>query len=438
MDHQGIPRYSLAPARGNIVVVATTDEKSTSSARVTGWVRSIADEPLSAFRFARSRDDALFAGVAGGLGERWGVEPMLVRIGFVVLSYAGAAGVIAYLAAWLVSLDPGDRRAPRPREPSMVQGISFGSIVLGTTLLLRSVGVWFGDELGVPLLIGAVGAGVVYIGTGRERRTRRTRPGLLRETRSGRPSLLHLLVGGAFVVGGVTWFLTINRTFSGFLTVLLAVAVTTLGLAIVFGPWVYRLANQLGEERRDRIRSEERAELAAHLHDSVLQTLALIQRNAGSPRKMAGLARRQERELRTWLYGQPEIAGGVEAAVHEMVDAIEEAHEVTVETVVVGDCPLDERSNAVVQACREAATNAARHSGAEEIAVYVECEPQNITAYVRDRGNGFEMNGIAHARRGIADSIKGRIERHGGSVVITSSPGEGCEVQMTMPLGGQS
>jgi phage shock protein PspC (stress-responsive transcriptional regulator) len=426
--------------------MAKTDERSgdkaadkpSSGTRVGGWVRSIADEPLSTFQFARSRNDVLFGGVAGGLGERWGVEPMLVRIGFVVLSYAGAVGVIAYLAAWFVSMEPTDRRAPKPREPSVVQGVSFGSMVLGTTLLLRSVGVWFGDALGVPLLIGAVGAAVVYLGTGRDRRPRRTRAVLIGETKSGRPSLLHLLIGGAFVIGGVTWFLTINRTFSGFLTVILAVGVTTLGLAIVFGPWVYRLANQLGEERRDRIRSEERSELAAHLHDSVLQTLALIQRNAGSPRKMAALARRQERELRAWLYGQAEIAGGIEAAVSDMAASIEEAHDVAVETVVVGDCPLDERTYALVQACREAATNAARHSGADEISVYIECEAQSVTAYVRDRGNGFELDAIPHARRGITDSIKGRIERHGGSVAITTSPGEGCEVQMTMPVGPQS
>ena len=418
--------------------MAKTDEKpntkTSSGTRVSGWVRSIADEPLSTFQFARSRNDVLFGGVAGGIGERWGIEPMLVRIGFVVLSYAGAVGVIAYLAAWFLSMEPTDRRAPRPREPSVMQGVSFGSIVLGITLLLRSAGVWFGDAVGVPLIIGAVGAAVVYLGSGQQRRPRRTRAVFVRETTSGRPSLLHLLLGGAFVVGGVTWFLTINRSFSGFLTVLLAVGVTTLGLLIVFGPWVYRLANQLGEERRDRIRSEERSELAAHLHDSVLQTLALIQRNAGSPRKMAALARRQERELRTWLYGQPEIAGGIEAAVHEMADAIEEAHEVAVETVVVGDCPLDERTYALVQACREAATNAARHSGADEISVYIECERNNVTAYVRDRGNGFTLDGISQARRGIADSIKGRIERHGGSVAITTAPGEGCEVQMTMPV----
>jgi signal transduction histidine kinase/phage shock protein PspC (stress-responsive transcriptional regulator) len=400
----------------------------------SGWVRPLAEGPLSRVRFARSRDDALIAGVAGGLGERWGVEPVLVRIAFVVLSFAGAVGVVAYLSAWWVALDPGDRRAGRPREPSGAQNLAFGAVVLGSVLLLRSVGLWLGDPVGIPLLIGAIGAAVVYVGAGRERRPRWARTALVRETPSGRPSLIHLLLGGVLVIGGVTWFLTINRSFNGFFAVLLAVGVTSAGLAIVFGPWVYRMANQLGEERRDRIRSEERAELAAHLHDSVLQTLALIQRNASSPRKMASLARRQERELRTWLYGQGSLAAAQLETFLEMIEAIEGDYEVAIETVVVGDTPLDERSEAVALACLEAATNAARHSGAGEISVYIECEPTQINAYVRDRGKGFDPNLVPDGRRGIADSIRGRIERQGGSVAITSAPGEGCEVQITMPL----
>ena len=406
--------------------------RSERSTRV-GWVRrsGAARPPLHRFAFARSRDDALIAGVAAGLGERWGVDPMLVRIAVVVLSFAGGVGIVLYIGAWFVALEPGDRRAPPVREPDRQQAIAFSAVTLGVAMLLKAAGLWIGESLFVPILIGAIGAGVVTSGT--ERRQRRARG---REVTMGRPSLLHLLVGGGFVVGGITWFLLTSRgTVGGLYAIVLAIVVTTFGLSIVFGPWVYRMANQLGEERRDRIRSEERSELAAHLHDSVLQTLALIQRNAGSPRKMAALARRQERELRAWLYGDAEMSGQLEAAVQQIADSIEEAHEVTVETVVVGVCELDERTVAVVQACREAATNAARHSGSEEISVYVECEPQLITAFVRDRGNGFDPDAIGSDRRGIVDSIRGRIERHGGTAQITSAPGEGCEVQITMPLG---
>ncbi len=401
----------------------------------SGWVRRTSmDRPLSNLRFARNADDALISGVAGGLGARWGVEPVLVRIALVVLSFAGAVGVVIYLSAWWLSLDPGDPRAPRPREQSAAQALAFGAIVLGLVFLLRDAGLWLGDALGVPLIIAAVGAAIVYVGTGPKRRARWTRASLARDT-SGRPPLVHLLFGGALVVGGAVWFLTLNRSLEGVLTVVMAVAVTTMGLAVVFGPWVYRMTNQLSDERRDRIRSEERSELAAHLHDSVLQTLALIQRNASSPRKMASLARRQERELRSWLYGQPEAADtSLEAAVHQMADGIEESHEVTVETVIVGDRVLDERTNAVVHAAREAIANAAQHSGSDEVSVYIECEPETLTAYIRDRGKGFDPTRVPNGRRGITDSIKGRIERHGGSVVFTSSEGEGTEVQIVMPV----
>ena len=386
------------------------------------------DSPAG-LRFARSDEDALFTGVAGGLAERLGVDAVVVRIAFVLLSFAGAVGVVAYLVAWTISLDPGDRRAPPPRPASPTQSLALGAIVLGVVLLLRQAGLWLGDPVGIPLVIAAVGAGLIYVGSGK-RQKRASRAAVPR-----RPPLVNVVLGGLLVVGGVAWFLTTNRSFEGLVGVLVSVIITAAGLGVVFGPWAYRLVKQLAEENHERIRSEERAELAAHLHDSVLQTLALIQRNASSPRKMASLARRQERELRAWLYGQPSGEPGLlGAAVQEIADAIEESHEVSVDVVVVGDCELDEPAMAVAHACREAATNAARHSGADEISVYVECEPERLTAFVRDRGKGFDPASLDADGRGIPDSIHGRIERHGGRVAITAAPGEGCEVQITMPL----
>jgi phage shock protein PspC (stress-responsive transcriptional regulator) len=403
-----------------------------------GWVRPFRDRPLSVFRFARSRDDLLISGVAGGVGERIGVDPRVVRVAFVALSAAGAIGVIAYLVAWSLSLDPGDRRAPKARAQSAGQNVSFGLVVLGTILLLRSVGLWFGDPIGIPILIGAVGAGVVYAGSGSTRRTRSARgPG---DIPVARPSFVHLILGGLFVVGGVTWFfLTVNRTVSGLFAIILAVGVTAVGLSIVFGPWVYRMTNQLGHERRERFVSEARSELAAHLHDSVLQTLALIQRNAANPRKMANLARRQERELRAWLYGAQTMDAGRFETLQDLLEEIEDAYDVTIETIMVGSAPpSDERTEATALALLEAAKNAARHSGTTDISVYIECEHSEITAYVRDRGRGFDPGTVSDGRRGIADSIRGRIERHGGTVTITSAPGDGCEVQIAMPLSGST
>jgi signal transduction histidine kinase/phage shock protein PspC (stress-responsive transcriptional regulator) len=407
-----------------------------------GWVRTASSEVrrLSHVRFARSRSDVLLAGVAGGLGERLGIDPVLVRIAFILLAYCGAVGVLAYVIAWSVSLDPKDPHAPRPREPASQQEIAFGLLALGVVLLLRETGLWFGNAIGVPLIICAAGAGVVYVGTSRDGRPRWTRFGLGgRELATGRPSIVRMIVGVLLVASGVVWFFLTNRSsIQGIYGVLLAVGITAAGMAIVFGPWVFRLANQLGSERRDHIRSEERSELAAHLHDSVLQTLALIQRNAANPRKMASLARRQERELRSWLYGQPDATDRLETAMQAMAASVEEAHELPIEVIVVGDCPLDEHTRAVVHACREAATNAAIHSGAGEVSVYVECEKNLVEAFVRDRGKGFDPNATSNGRRGIADSIKGRIERHGGTVEINAAPGEGTEVHIEMPTLGDA
>lgn len=385
-------------------------------------------------RFARRSDDAILAGVASGVGARFGVEPTVVRIAFVVLSFAGGVGIFAYLAAWALSLEPGDQARAAPREPSVQQATAFGCIVLGTTLVLRSAGLWFGDAVGVPLLVVAVGAGVIYARTDDARRPRFGRGGPAPELPLAPPSLTRVLFGGGLVVGGVAVFLVANESFSGVLTVVAAVGATALGLVVVFGPWVWRLVNSLGAERRDRIRSEERAEVAAHLHDSVLQTLALIQRSATDPRKTVSLARRQERELRDWLYGpKTSDPGRLDVAVRAVAADVEEAHDVKVEVVVVGDCDVDERVAALVAACREAATNAAKHSGADDISMYVECEPSEVVAYVRDRGKGFDPHAVPDDRRGIAHSIVGRVERQGGEVEIASAPGEGCEVRIRVP-----
>jgi signal transduction histidine kinase len=175
--------------------------------------------------------------------------------------------------------------------------------------------------------------------------------------------------------------------------------------------------------------------MAAHLHDSVLQTLALIQR-ARSTREMTTLARTQERELRAWLYGSaPAVAGArLRDAVDAMAGRIERQHQVRVETVVVGDAELDDRLRALVDACAEAVANAARHSGSDAISVYVEVEPASVSAFIRDQGQGFDPGAVPHDRRGIADSIVGRIERRGGSVTIDSRPGEGTEVVIRLPV----
>jgi signal transduction histidine kinase len=247
---------------------------------------------------------------------------------------------------------------------------------------------------------------------------------------------LRLLVGGVLAAGGVL-LLAGAGTWDQVRHQALSVVLAVVGLAIVLGPWLGRLMEQLDQERRERIRSEERAAMAAHLHDSVLQTLTLIQRSADDPRRMVRLARHQERELRAWLYGdRREMAGSTSLArALELVsEDVETNHDVRVEVVVVGDHPLDEPAQALLGAVREAAVNAARHAGVDSIAVYVEAEEQALSAFVRDRGRGFDPDQVPADRHGIADSIRGRVRRAGGEATVVTAPGAGTEVQVRVPV----
>jgi signal transduction histidine kinase len=205
---------------------------------------------------------------------------------------------------------------------------------------------------------------------------------------------------------------------------------------VILGPWVWRLARQLAEERRERIRQEERAEMAAHLHDSVLQTLALIVRAEASG-EMRTLARGQERELRAWLYGkaQRRDADMLSTVIDATAAEVEAMHRALIDVVMVGDCRLDDGVRALVDACREAMINAAKHSGAAAASVYVEIEDDQVTAFVRDQGVGFERERVPGDRRGIVDSIKGRMERNGGNALVLTRPGEGTEVRLSISRG---
>jgi signal transduction histidine kinase len=387
-------------------------------------------------RVRRSASNRMVAGVAAGLGEHWGVDPALVRMAFVVLCLCAGTGAVLYVLAWSVTAEEPERPRHAARPPSLRQGTAFGLIVIGGVFLLRAVGLWFGDPIGIPIVLASVGWAVIYARSGDEGRTRLTFlvSGFGDETDAltrGR-----VAAGGLLVLAGMGVFLASRGALGAVGPVLLSMLVTAAGLAVIFGPMLQRLVEEAGAERRERIRSEERAEMAAHLHDSVLQTLALIQRDPQASRRIVNLARSQERELRVWLYGRPEVPGGesTKAAVEAVADTVERDHEVTVEAVVVGDRPLEERTQAVVHACREAIVNAARHSGSDEVSVYVEIEPEAIEAFVRDRGVGFAPDDVPDDRRGIADSIRGRLQRYGGTVAITSRPGEGTEVALRMPM----
>jgi signal transduction histidine kinase len=214
----------------------------------------------------------------------------------------------------------------------------------------------------------------------------------------------------------------------------LAMVATGVGVVLLLGPWMVRLWRERDGERRQRIRSEERSDMAAHLHDSVLQTLTLIQRHADTPARARMLARRQERELRAWLFDERAPVEGrpdrLLPALEAIVTEVEERDVVEVDLVVVGDCPLDRPLEGLVAAVREAAHNAARHSGAPEVSVYVEVEPDKVTAFVRDRGQGFDLAKVEPGRLGVRESIIGRMARHGGKAEVHSRAGEGTEIML--------
>jgi signal transduction histidine kinase len=257
----------------------------------------------------------------------------------------------------------------------------------------------------------------------------------LRVRALGRPEVSRGGLGVTLVLaGGFAYLWASGATRPAGETVLAGLAVL-IAVALIFAPSWRRLARSLAAERTERIRSQERADVGAHLHDSVLQTLALIQRNADSPREVARLARGQERTLRTLLYGDRAASGNFAAQLRAAAAEVEDDYAITVDAVVVGDAELDDALAAVTNAAREAMVNAAKHSGVETVSVYAELDPDEVSVFVKDRGVGFEMADIADDRQGIRGSIIGRVERHGGTARMRSEPGGGTEVEIRMPRG---
>ena len=245
-----------------------------------------------------------------------------------------------------------------------------------------------------------------------------------------------MFLGAAMVVAGIAIFASVAGDTIEVASVILAIVVTAVGVVVGFGPLVRRLAGDLAAERNERIRQEERAEMAAHLHDSVLQTLALIQRTDDATR-ITMLARHQESELRDWLYGAAPLDGVdlVSTALRRAARKVEEDHQVPVEVVVVGDHPLDASTSALVGAATEAMVNAAKHSGSGRISLFFEATDEDLSVYVTDQGKGFDAANVGADRRGIADSIVARVKKAGGKATVTSDPGEGTEVHLNLPVG---
>ena len=389
------------------------------------------------------RDHAhrLVGGVCAGIGRHLGIDPLVVRIVFVAAATAGGVGIVLYGLAWvLVPVDAtGDapstwsRRLPRGRAALEV-ALGMGLVTLAFLLTMRALGIWFSDAIVWPVVLVAAGAGMLWRQSMRPTPVEAPAPPAPEEERRERTQVLSRNgLGAALVVAAGLVFLSATHALTAARDVILAVLVVAVVLGIIFAPWAIRLVRSLSAEREERIRSQARAEMGAHLHDSVLQTLALVQKRADDPRAVAALARTQERELRAWLAGREGDHDRLAAALEAVAGEVERAHGVPVEIVVVGDRPLDGRSEALVAAAREAMVNAAKFGDGATVDVYAEASDDALQVYVRDRGPGFDPAAVPADRRGVRESIVGRMARHGGRAAIHSAPGAGTEVELTLP-----
>jgi phage shock protein PspC (stress-responsive transcriptional regulator) len=413
-------------------------------------------------RLRRDSDRALIGGVCAGIANRLGIDPLIVRLAFVAAAVAGGWGILLYLLGWaFIPAEAGDGRAPVRRLTVGRKGwqvaIGIGLLVLSVMLLAREGGLWFSDAFVWPVVLAAGGAALIWRQSqsnaastkrpstwqsGPEAATEEREPPILTTIRMASAEARRVLepgegtsgkatLGVALVIAAAVVFLWLNDALRPARDVLLAIIVVVIAAGLILAPWWLRLVRGLAAERAERIRSQERAEMAAHLHDSVLQTLALVQRRADDPGEVAALARRQERELRAWLNNAPRPGGTVAAALEAAAAEVEASHGVAVDVVAVGDAPLDEVGEAVVAAAREALVNAAKFAGGP-VSVYAEAGDERIEVFVRDRGPGFELDDVPGDRRGVRESILGRMERHGGHAQIHTAAGGGTEVELVM------
>ncbi len=332
--------------------------------------------------------------------------------------------------------------------------IGAGLLAVSGLLFVRAGGPWPGDAIVWPAAVAVLGALLIWRASGalpaRRRgwaahRSPETSPAVpsrepsARVRALSRPEVSRGGLGVTLVLAGGFAFLWANGALRPAGETVLTGLAVLIALALIFAPSWRRLARSLAAERTERIRSQERADVGAHLHDSVLQTLSLIQRSAEDPKRVAALARRQERELRGWLAGGDSrergerLAGALETAAAE----VEATAGGTVEIVAVGDCSLDEPAGAVVGAAREAMLNAAKFAGQAPVSVYAELSDERIKVFVRDRGAGFDPAAVPPARRGVRESIIGRMRRAGGGATVRALPGGGTEVEIAIDRGGR-
>jgi signal transduction histidine kinase len=394
----------------------------------------------------RDPEDGLVAGVAAGLAARTGFEVTLVRLAIVVASLISFGFVaVAYVAMWLMvpakATDTSIWSAARTDRRGMALAAGLASLLFVLILVAKVFGSGLLGAVEWPLILCTAGLVLIWRNAppAEQAAMRHVAEPLLGLTAGGgrrRASLrvavaiVALLAGAVILVSGHE-SLRMLRPLGGAVLVLV-------GIAILLGPWWLGIARDLVDERRARIRAEERADMASRVHDSVLQTLALIQRRADQPQQVIQLARAQERELRAWLFdgrapGSLDEDMTLASGIRQIQQDVEAQHGMTVEAVTVGDCELNEDLRALLAAAREATVNAAKWSGADVVSVFAEVEPDEVSLFVRDRGRGFDPEAVPEDRKGLAESIHGRMGRRGGSASVRSAPGQGTEVSLTMP-----
>jgi signal transduction histidine kinase/phage shock protein PspC (stress-responsive transcriptional regulator) len=425
----------------------------------------------------------MLGGVAGGLAAHLGLPVLWVRMAFVVLVFGDGLGALLYAAFWFVvplgmsteaagvraqpygtGAPAADERFPRrfrrfrtalqetlrgePLEAPPARPVAGGrrpvvapdqrgpllalvALVAGVLVLLNTLHLRVDPYLW-PLLVTGLGVALVW----RQADDSRWSRWLSLGDGARSSAVLRLVAGVVLVAAGIVGFLLLQGSLKDLAQVAEAVLAVLAGVLVLAGPYLLRMWQDLSTERRERIRAQERAEVAAHVHDSVLHTLTLIQRNADDPKEVVRLARAQERELREWLYRPEAGAEDTPATLAESVRAVaaevEDAHGVPVEVVCVGDCPMDDRLGAQLQAAREAMVNAAKYGGDGPVQVYAEVEDRTVWVFVRDRGPGFDLESVPEDRMGVRESIIGRMKRNGGTARVRPAPDGGTEVELQM------
>ncbi len=412
--------------------------------RGTFWLRrrSGSGGPLR-----RDPADRLGGGVAAGVAAWRGFSVTTVRIVFVLIALvSGGWFVPVYVAGWLLLPAAGADGSIGARARSDARGIrlAIGLASLLTLVLLALTafnGGWF-VGWAWPQVFSL--AGLVLIWRNAPPEEQETLRHLMEPLETAATpsirskwSVLRLVLAGVLLIGGMGWLFSAHMSVA-LLRPLGGVVLVIAAIVLFLGPWWLRIARDAVLERQARVRAEERADIAARVHDSVLQTLALIQRRADDPQKVVQLARLQERELRSWLFegrDPTDVEGDVTftGGVRQIQQDVEARYGVPVEAVTVGDCELDDNLNALLAAAREATVNAAKWSGASVISLFAEVEPGEVSIVVRDRGKGFDPETVPADRKGLAESVHGRMTRRGGTATVVTAPGEGTKITLKMP-----